>query len=65
MMHCLLFGLACDEDKFNSFINRTHYPFSMAHYLFETELLSELQNYYKIDHNYIIQNEEYDKKILL
>lgn len=64
-MHCLLFGLACDEDKFNSFINRTHYPFSMAHYLFETELLSELQNYYKIDHNYIIQNEEYDKKNII
>lgn len=54
-MDILFFGLACNEKTFEKYIEKNTNPYSVAHYIFETELINQLENFFKIDHNYIFQ----------
>lgn len=54
-MKCLMYGLSCDEEQFNAFISKNKSPYSVAHYLFETEMIKEMEKEYDIHHNYIFQ----------
>lgn len=54
-MKCLMFGLSCDKIQFDNYISKNRSPYSVAHYLFETEMIKELEKEYEIYHNYILQ----------
>lgn len=54
-LKCLMFGLACDKDSFEKYLEKNKNPYSVAHYIFETEFIMQLEKNYNIDHNYIYQ----------
>ncbi len=51
-----MFGLACDRKQFEKYVCEHENPYSVAQFLFETELISVLERKYKIYHNYIFQS---------
>lgn len=59
-MKCLMFGLACAQEQFDKYVETNKNPYSVAHYLFETELISNLEKYYEISHNYIFQSSNFN-----
>lgn len=54
-MKCLMFGLACDQEQFDKYIERNKSPYSVAHYIFEKKLIEELEKNFQLEHNYILQ----------
>ena len=61
-MNCLMFGLACSQQQFEEYISKTGNPYSVAHYLFETEFIKEFQKHFHINHTYILQIPNYSIK---
>lgn len=55
-MKCLMFGLACDREQFDRYIKEQGNPYSVAHYLFETKMIEEMDKAIDVDHNYIYQS---------
>lgn len=51
-----MFGLACDQNQFEKYICEHKNPYSVAQFLFETELINLLEKRYEIYHNYIFQS---------
>lgn len=55
-MKCIMFGLACDKLHFEKYIKERSQPYSVAQYLFETELISQMETEFEIFHYYIYQS---------